>query len=99
MGGDKSENKKSNEAKKKNSKERKSLKGKVKETDLVVFLTERRAVSESRFRVMDAIGNPTYLVRTKSDQSIADESWSSGIAPGAVRETRTKFEDPEEFID
>ena len=41
------------------SKDRKSLKDKG--HDFVVFLTERRAVSESRFRVMDRLGNPTYL--------------------------------------
>ena len=53
---------------KKESKERKSLKDKMKENDFVVFLTERRAVSESRFRVLDKIGSPGKLTRTKSDQ-------------------------------
>lgn len=53
---------------KKETKERKSLKDKMKENDFVVFLTERRAVSESRFRVLDKIGTPGKLNRTKSDQ-------------------------------
>ena len=53
---------------KKENKERKSLKDKMKENDFVVFLTERRAVSESRFRVLDKIGSPGKLTRTKSDQ-------------------------------
>ena len=55
---------------KKENKERKSLKDKMKENDFVVFLTERRAVSESRFRVLDKIGSPGKLTRTKSDQVI-----------------------------
>ena len=55
---------------KKETKERKSLKDKMKENDFVVFLTERRAVSESRFRVLDKIGSPGKLTRTKSDQVI-----------------------------
>ena len=74
-------------------KDRKSLKDKMKENDFVVFLTERRAVSESRFRVMDMIGNPTYLVRTKSEQSLVDEAWNSGVSTGSVKEIRSKFED------
>merc|ERR1712106_133517 len=60
----------------KKAKDRKSLKDKMKENDFVVFLTERRAVSESRFRVLDKIGSPGKLVRTKSDQSV-DESWNT----------------------
>ena len=56
---------------KKETKERKSLKDKMKENDFVVFLTERRAVSESRFRVLDKIGSPGKLTRTKSDQVIS----------------------------
>ena len=55
---------------KKENKERKSLKDKMKENDFVVFLTERRAVSESRFRVLDKIGSPGKLTRTKSDQVV-----------------------------
>ena len=81
--------------KKTESKERKSLKDKMKENDFVVFLTERRAVSESRFKVMDAIGNPNHLVRTKSDQSLKDESWNSGISSGSVKDLKSKFEDEE----
>ena len=57
---------------KKENKERKSLKDKMKENDFVVFLTERRAVSESRFRVLDKIGSPGKLTRTKSDQVVSE---------------------------
>merc|ERR1712050_103959 len=76
---------------KKESKERKSLKDKMKENDFVVFLTERRAVSESRFRVLDKIGSPGKLVRTKSDQSV-DESWNTGISTGTITDLKSKFE-------
>ena len=77
------------------AKDRKSLKDKMKENDFVTFLTERRAVSESRFRVMDAIGNPNVLVRAKSrsDQNLADEAWTSGIATGSIKNLRSKFEE------
>ena len=77
------------------AKDRKSLKDKMKENDFVTFLTERRAVSESRFRVMDAIGNPNVLVRAKSrsDQNLADEAWTSGIATGSIKDLRSKFEE------
>jgi hypothetical protein len=68
---------KDGEGKKKSSpKERKSLKEKMKENDFVQFLSERRAVSESRFKVQDIAGcsggkNPNHITRTNSDQSIA----------------------------
>ena len=62
---------------KKETKERKSLKDKMKENDFVVFLTERRAVSESRFRVLDKIGSPGKLTRTKSDQVRSSSTSSS----------------------
>ena len=77
------------------AKDRKSLKDKMKENDFVAFLTERRAVSESRFRVMDAIGNPNVLVRAKSrsDQNLAEEVWASGIASGSIKDLRSIFED------
>jgi hypothetical protein len=77
------------------AKDRKSLKDKMKENDFVTFLTERRAVSESRFRVMDTIGNPNVLVRAKSrsDQNLADETWTSGIASGSIKDLRSKFEE------
>ena len=75
----------------KKAKDRKSLKDKMKENDFVVFLTERRAVSESRFRVLDKIGSPGKLVRTKSDQSV-DESWNTGISTGTITDLKSKFE-------
>ena len=37
----------------------------IKGNDFVNFLSERRAVSESRFRVMDKLGNPNYLGEQK----------------------------------
>merc|ERR1712039_224044 len=83
---------------KKESKERKSLKDKMKENDFVVFLTERRAVSESRFRVLDKIGSPGKLTRTKSDQSV-DESWTTGITTGSIRCLKSKFESEDEELD
>merc|ERR1740128_1599653 len=81
--------KKSGESKK--GKERRSLKDKMMKgnNDFVNFLSERRAVSESRFKVMDRLGNPNYLVRTKSDQSLEDP-WNCA---GSVKEIRNKFED------
>merc|ERR1711874_856506 len=74
-----SKNQDPNKEKGKKNKERKSLRDMMKENELVAFLTERRAVSESRFRVLDKIGDeagPT-LVKTKSDQSL-EEGWSAG---------------------
>ncbi len=44
---------KEGEKKKSSPKERKSLKDKMKENDFVQFLSERRAVSESRFKVRE----------------------------------------------
>merc|ERR1712008_167260 len=82
---------------KKETKERKSLKDKMKENDFVVFLTERRAVSESRFRVLDKIGSPGKLVRTKSDQSV-DESWNTGISTGTITDLKSKFESHDEEL-
>merc|ERR1712181_16062 len=83
---------------KKENKERKSLKDKMKENDFVVFLTERRAVSESRFRVLDKIGSAGKLTRTKSDQSV-DESWTTGITTGSIRCLKSKFESDDEELD
>jgi hypothetical protein len=74
-----------------NGKGRKSLKDKMNENDFVVFLKERRAVSESHFRVLDKISYPR-LTRTRSDQNIAEESWSTGIALGTIKDLKTKFE-------
>merc|ERR1712083_683573 len=82
---------------KKENKERKSLKDKMKENDFVVFLTERRAVSESRFRVLDKIGSPGKLTRTKSDQSV-DESWNTGITTGSIRGLKSRFESEDEEL-
>ena len=81
----------------KEKKERKSLKDKMKENDFVVFLTERRAVSESRFRVLDKIGSPGKLVRTKSDQSV-DESWNTGISTGTITDLKSRFESHDEEL-
>ena len=82
----------------KKNKERKSLKDKMKENELVAFLTERRAVSESRFRVMDKLGEPSKgLVKTKSEQSL-DEAWSTGITTGTIKSLKQKFEHDEEII-
>ena len=68
----------------KKNKERKSLKDKMKDNDLVAFLTERRAVSESRFRVLDNLADPPKTVtKTKSDQSL-DETWNTGITSGII---------------
>ena len=96
-----SKNQESGKEKVKKTKERKSLKDKMKENDLVAFLTERRAVSESRFRVLDQIGDEAGpgLVKTKSDQSL-EEGWSAGtgIATGTIRSLKAKFEQDEEII-
>ena len=46
---------KEGDKKKSSPKERKSLKDKMKENDFVQFLSERRAVSESRFKVKEYI--------------------------------------------
>ena len=82
----------------KKNKERKSLKDKMKENELVVFLTERRAVSESRFRVMDKLGEPGQrLVKTKSQQSL-DEAWNTGITSGTIKSLKQKFEHEEELV-
>ena len=55
-------------------KDRKSLKDKVMEGELAVFLKERRAVSESRFRLLDKLTTPGNsrppLPRTKSIDNI-----------------------------
>merc|ERR1712228_291698 len=75
----------------------KLMKDKMKENDFVVFLTERRAVSESRFRVLDKIGSPGKLVRTKSDQSV-DESWNTGISTGTITDLKSKFESQDEEL-
>ena len=75
------QNKKNKEGKE--GKERKSLKDKMKENELVAFLTERRAVSESRFRVLDKLGEGKPLTKTKSEQSL-DEGWSTGITTGRI---------------
>ena len=96
-----SKNPESSKEKVKKNKERKSLKDKMKDNDLVAFLTERRAVSESRFRVLDKIGDsaePT-LVKTKSDQSL-EEGWNTGtgITTGTIRSLKAKFEQDEEII-
>ena len=72
------------EVKTKKSKERKSLKDKMKENDFVVFLTERRAVSESRFRVLDKVGSTGKLTRTKLEHSV-DDSWNTGISTGTIQ--------------
>ena len=82
----------------KKNKERKSLKDKMKENEFVAFLTERRAVSESRFRVMDKLGEPGQrLVKTKSQQSL-DEAWSTGITSGTIKSLKQRFEHDEELI-
>ena len=81
----------------KKSKERKSLRDKMKDTDLVAFLTERRAVSESRFRVLDRLGPAPQLARTQSQQSL-EESWATGITQGAITQLKQKFEGDEEII-
>ena len=69
----------------KKNKERKSLKDKMKDNDLVAFLTERRAVSESRFRVLDNLADTggNSVTKTKSDQSL-DETWNTGITTGNI---------------
>ena len=94
-----SKNQESNKEKGKKNKERKSLKDKMKENELVAFLTERRAVSESRFRVLDKIGDggEAGLVKTKSDQSL-EEGRNTGIATGTIRSLKAKFENDEEII-
>ena len=81
----------------KKNKERKSLRDKMKDNDIVAFLTERRAVSESRFRVLDKIGEPSKrLVKTKSEQSL-DEAWNTGITSGTIKSLKQKFEHDEEI--
>ena len=80
----------------KKNKERKSLKDKMKENELVAFLTERRAVSESRFRVLDKLGD-SKVVKTKSEQSL-DEAWNTGISSGTIKSLKQKFENDDEEI-
>ena len=94
-----SKNQDPNKEKGKKNKERKSLRDMMKENELVAFLTERRAVSESRFRVLDKIGDEAEsgLVKTKSDQSL-EEGWNTGITTGTIRSLKAKFEHEEEII-
>ncbi len=66
--------------------QRKSLKERLTDGELAVFLRERRAVSESRFRILDRIagsstsnlGDQESLIRTKSDPKVNE---SSSVAP------------------
>ncbi|TRY81050.1 hypothetical protein TCAL_10369 [Tigriopus californicus] len=75
-------------------KEKKSLKEKLTEGELAIFLKERRAVSESRFRILDKISGQMDLMRPKSDPKIdTDEAWSSGIASGTLNSLKERFED------
>lgn len=75
-------------------KEKKSLKEKLTEGELAIFLKERRAVSESRFRILDKISGQMDLMRPKSDPKIdTDEIWSSGIASGTLNTLKERFED------
>jgi hypothetical protein len=73
------------------SKDRKSLKDKVMEGELAVFLKERRAVSESRFRILDkltASGGPRPpLPRTKSNDVIKKPMPTGGRYIGKTRRT------------
>ncbi len=63
------------------------------EGELAVFLLhERRAVSESRFRMMDKMGS---LARTNSmPKMLPDKQWNSGIPPGKLIVIKRKFEAP-----
>ena len=78
------------------SPERKSLKERLTEGELAVFLRERRAVSESRFRILDKLNMSGLGVRTKSDPKInaSDDGWKSGITTGSLSSLKQKFESP-----
>ena len=76
--------------------ERKSLRERLTDGELAVFLRERRAVSESRFRVWDKLAEHVELMRAKSDPKInADEGWNSGITTGSLSSLKQRFESPD----
>jgi hypothetical protein len=75
--------------------QRKSLKDKLTEGELAVFLRERRAVSESRFKVLDRlnsqqqhVGGGRELIRTTSDPKIHQIC----ITSGTLSNLKRKFE-------
>ena len=73
-------------------KDRKSLKEKVLEGELAVFLKERRAVSESRFRILDKLTPSSGvtrppLPRTKSNDLLKKPQPVGGRYIGKVRRT------------
>ncbi len=80
--------------------ERKSLKDKMEDGDLAAFLKERRAVSESRFKVIDRSPSPGAMManmnRTKSDLDLSEQELGSmalgGIRAGNVRNVKEHFE-------
>ena len=73
------------------NKDRKSLKDKVMEGELAVFLKERRAVSESRFRILDKLTSGGSarppLPRTKSNDVIKKPQPVGGRYIGKMRRT------------
>jgi hypothetical protein len=85
---------------KKGKLERKSLKEKVLDGELAAFLKERRAVSESRFRIVDKTRSPSpvNIVRTRSDPDLSNHDdqdfgpTAMGISPGNLNNLVEKFE-------
>lgn len=84
--------------------ERKSLKDKMSENELAAFLKERRAVSESRFTLVDKGRSPSpekVIERTKSDPDINQDSEDQskdfgpkawGMPPGNIKNLVENFE-------
>lgn len=71
------------------SSNRKSLKERLTEADLAVFLRERRAVSESRFRIWDRISG---LEREDKQTDESKVDFGSGISAGNLSSLKERFE-------